>query len=174
MSLSIDRGRGGYLMKLFRDLIIHGDEDRVAAGVITPGRLRNPCMLVHKVSPAVLIGFLGCCWQSIADHNPTAAAQPVSGVSKSRPTDCYGDLLPPGAVSRLGTIRLRHPGGAGALAFSPDNELLASGTGHSVRLWELKTGKELHEFASVSASCLAFSPDGKTLASGEWEGEIIF
>ena len=39
--------------------------------------------------------------------------------------DAAGDSLPPGAVARLGTARLRHPGTVRNVAFSPDGSRLA-------------------------------------------------
>lgn len=97
--------------------------------------------------------------------------------------DHRGDPLPPGAVARLGTVRLRHPGSVTALAFSPDGKWLAS-TSHNaifqpdrtLRVWDARTGKELrrldvetdwHWFSSV-----AFSPDGKNVAAGSERGPI--
>jgi WD40 repeat protein len=60
-----------------------------------------------------------------------------------------------------------HPG-VTTLDFSPDGQLLASGD-HSkaVRLWDVKTGKEIAKFEGhkKSVTCVTFSPDGKTLAS---------
>jgi hypothetical protein len=41
--------------------------------------------------------------------------------------DAAGDLLPDGAVARLGSLRLVHVGGVSAVAVSPDGTLLASG-----------------------------------------------
>jgi WD40 repeat protein len=63
-------------------------------------------------------------------------------VAEKTKTDPYGDPLPPGAVARMGTVRLRHPDAA--IAFSPDGKTLVSaGSSGDVRFWETATGKEL-------------------------------
>ena len=55
-----------------------------------------------------------------------------------------------------------------ALAFSPDGAKLACGTddtqGAGCRVWDIKSGKQLHEWESA-AHLLAFSPDGKQLTA---------
>jgi WD40 repeat protein len=53
------------------------------------------------------------------------------------------------------------------LAYSPDGKILASGGDEKViRLWDVKTGKELNTLTVASrVSGLAFSPDGATLAA---------
>jgi WD40 repeat protein len=86
-------------------------------------------------------------------------------VGRSLRTDCFGDVLPPGALARLGTVRLHHTKPVGPLAFCPDGKVLAS-AGFSIRLWDVATGKELRQLKG-SASVLAFSPDGKFLAATE-------
>lgn len=93
--------------------------------------------------------------------------------------DSYGDPLPPEAVARLGTIRLHQDDRIGALAFSPDGKILASGgsflhhSGSQIYLWNAITGKQLRVFgdeATEGVSLLDFSPDGKTLVSlGNYE-----
>jgi WD40 repeat protein len=99
--------------------------------------------------------------------------------AEARPArDLYGDPLPPGALARLGTVRLRHGHTVQNVVFSPDGKLVASaGHDHLVRLWDVATASEVRSFGSHDevgnpfASSrwpysVAFSPDGKTLAVG--------
>ena len=83
--------------------------------------------------------------------------------------DRFGDLLPEGAIARLGTERLRHNGSINRVAFSPDGLFLASsGNQGQVRLWEAATGRKVRAFVTLSggiSQCLAFSPDGSLLAT---------
>jgi WD40 repeat protein len=54
-----------------------------------------------------------------------------------------------------------------ALAFSPDSELLATAGDHAVRLWSVKTGKEVRPYSQSGSGLfsVAVSPDGKRLAA---------
>jgi Tol biopolymer transport system component len=56
-----------------------------------------------------------------------------------------------------------------SLAFAPDGKtLLAGAWDGSIRLWDIATGKEIHQYTGHHGSVrsVAFSPDGKTFASG--------
>ena len=71
-----------------------------------------------------------------------------------------------------------------ALAFSPDDKILASGSGsllgsgsgpYSVTLWEVASGKEIKSIElDTPCETLAFSPDGKILATGNEGAGISF
>ena len=100
-------------------------------------------------------------------------------------TDLFGDPLPKGAISRMGTVRLRHETPVAFLAVSPDGKMLASagygifGSGdfrykRSIILWDLSTGKELRRLGRRAVGGhMAFSPDGKLLASGGCEDATV-
>jgi len=90
--------------------------------------------------------------------------------------DSHKDSLPPGAIGRIGTQRLRHMGEVFSVAFAPDGKSLASvGSDETVRIWAMPTGRELRCLRGHKnyVTSLAFSPDGKTLASAGREGTII-
>lgn len=57
--------------------------------------------------------------------------------------DWQGDPLPDGAVARMVSSRLRHPGSVRTLAFSADGRSIVSG-GNDLRLWDAATGKLRH------------------------------
>ena len=93
---------------------------------------------------------------------------PIEKPSSDR-VDSYGDPLPRGAISRIGTARFHHRG-VTCLAFSPDGKtLLSGGFDGAIRKWNPVTGQEDVEFLRRSgyrwhATTLAFSPDGLTFA----------
>jgi WD40 repeat protein len=101
---------------------------------------------------------------------PPTASPAVPAQAKSEPRlDRYGDPLPAGAVTRLGTLRFRVPGEVGALAVRPDGKAVAVSAGDGVFLFGAAGGKRTKTFASSwsadgSENLLVFSPDGKRLA----------
>src|SRR5437899_9778673 len=72
---------------------------------------------------------------------PSLLAQP--GPAK----DLHGDPLPAGALARLGSVRWRHGGLTGFVAFLPDGKAVVSAAeDRLLRVWEYPSGTELRRF----------------------------
>jgi WD40 repeat protein len=101
-------------------------------------------------------------------------APPAPGTEAHAGKDLYGDPLPPGALARMGTVRLRHHDTVHYLAFSPVGPILASGSyDGALRLWDPRTGRQLRRLdVPNSRGCVAWAPDGKLLAGG-FDEEVI-
>ncbi len=74
-----------------------------------------------------------------------------------------------------------HELGVQAMAFSPDEKTLVTGSGalmknelQSVRVWEVQTGKQLGAFAGHQGHIygMAFAADGEHFASGSFDGTV--
>ncbi|MGH7173877.1 MAG: PQQ-binding-like beta-propeller repeat protein, partial [Gemmataceae bacterium] len=100
---------------------------------------------------------------------PSGPATVAAGDNdKSLRVDRFGEPLPDGAMFRFGSVRMRHVPAILGSALSPDGKLLATTSGRSVVLWDLKAGKALHRFSCDHHShftnpSLTFSPDGRHL-----------
>jgi WD40 repeat protein len=88
-------------------------------------------------------------------------------------TDRYGDPLPPRALLRLGTVRLRNQGRS--FAFSPDGKRIASAcTDGFVRILDVATGREHRRLSGFQyPRCVVYSPDGKLLAVKDFEDSTV-
>src|ERR1700722_3516832 len=82
-------------------------------------------------------------------HESVRGAPPRGKDSQPKCFDLYGDPLPEGAISRLGTVKEIYPSSSGhngavsTLGWSPDGKTVASAGDNTIRLWEAETGKEV-------------------------------
>jgi WD40 repeat protein len=97
----------------------------------------------------------------------TAQQEPKRSARERR--DNYGDLLPAGAVARLGTQRFRHGGLTTAVAFAPDGRSLLTLGQDGLCTWEIPTGNPLARLPNQKNRHIvgagALSPDCKLLVS---------
>jgi WD40 repeat protein len=91
------------------------------------------------------------------------------GADPSEParTDIYGDPLPVGAISRIGTERFHHDSVRG-FAFSPDGKQIASiGGDYTIRLWDVETGRQIAAHnCERSLTCVAWAKNGQLAVVG--------
>jgi RNA polymerase sigma factor (sigma-70 family) len=110
-----------------------------------------------------------------ADPPKPVAAAPKPAADAGPPRDLLGDPLPPGAVARLGTSRLR----GNRCIFLPDGRrLLRERSDGGLQIFEAPTGKPLAVISgtsvpdrrSIVGSTVGFTRDGKLLAAVCWGG----
>ena len=100
--------------------------------------------------------------RSAEEEKPPAEPKPAAR------TDLYGDPLPPGAVARMGSVRLRLGPLCRQILFSADSkELISVGSDGVIRFWDPENGKEIRNLKVEERGFIAaaVSADGKTLAA---------
>ncbi len=104
-----------------------------------------------------------------------AAVLLVAGLGLGQPAvhrghiDADGIALPDGAIARLGAARLRFGGTARTVVFSADGKLLACADSKGVIIFELATGRVLHNLQLAEGQIplvVRFLADGKRVAVG--------
>lgn len=98
----------------------------------------------------------------------------VTAALAARPAkDAAGDPLPPGALARLGTLRLRHPPAIRALAFGSAKLLVTAGRG--LRAWAIPSGKAVQrgdrDDRELVAVCV--SSDDRHAAAATADGMVV-
>lgn len=133
-----------------------------------------------KVS-ALIVGLVALCaggWLTrghrLAENNSPAPSRALASAENDREqkksslprTDLFGEPLPAGAISRLGTLRMRHGEYTNFVRFTPNGKALVSHGNDGLRVWDSATGKLMQTFPGIPAGpcrpCL--SADGTFLA----------
>jgi RNA polymerase sigma factor (sigma-70 family) len=138
-------------------------------------RAMNMTRLITVTGALLMLGVVTLACGALLGRQPDARAEKLAGRSAEGPQearfqpalDTRGDPLPDGAACRMGTVRLRHPGGVSHSIFLPDGKTLVSAGGDwSLRFWDLATGKEVRRLAVPTeyVQALTLSPDGSLLA----------
>ncbi|MCI0685047.1 MAG: hypothetical protein L0Y71_23360 [Gemmataceae bacterium] len=71
--------------------------------------------------------------------------------------------------------RWPHAGGAQAVAFAPDGQLLAACGHQGVVVWDVLARQEIARFTGhlAAVKCIGWAPDGQVLASGAGDGAVM-
>lgn len=90
--------------------------------------------------------------------------------------DRYGDPLPPGAINRLGTVRLRHGDWSAYVAFQPDGKGLVSAGNQAVHVWDVSRGVQLRKIKTGQQQVVGFalSPDGRLAALAGYQSVSVW
>jgi WD40 repeat protein len=130
---------------------------------------------------ALLLGFaaLGFAVLGVA---VLGAGQAQEG-AKSAATDRHGDLLPAGALARLGSLRWRHEEPILFVAFVQDGKaVLTGGQDQVFRLWNRATGTEIRHFAMHANQgkpgkrrpvAMPWTQDAQVIASVTHDGKTL-
>jgi RNA polymerase sigma factor (sigma-70 family) len=109
-----------------------------------------------------------------APPDTPAPAERPAAVAESVRTDALGDPLPADALSRFGSLRLRHAMSVYSACFTPDGKTLVSAGMDGVRTWDVATGKQVHAFPEKATAGweadVLLTPDGKYLFTADDAG----
>ncbi len=153
----------------------------LAVAALVEGGLKSMSAARTKLAAGVLLALSCVVGAGVLAHQTRSAEQPqpvpeapkaVSTSAVQPRADREGVPLPPGAIARLGTTRLRPM--ASELAFRDDRTLVTCGTNCVVRFWDVATGtvRKVQPLPGGSSNRVILSRDGKRLARMEAEGTM--
>jgi RNA polymerase sigma factor (sigma-70 family) len=143
------------------------------AAHLARGELRTMTLskLARTAATLLLLGAIGVgavvLGQQALTQPPRNDTPEQAAESPPARLDANGDPLPPGALTRLGTVRFRHSQAVNVVGFTANDRVVASASRDgTLRLWEAATGKELRRFdVSPRTASFGLSADGQTVAA---------
>jgi len=104
----------------------------------------------------------------VAEQAAQGEPKPAEKEKPKPRVDALGDPLPPGAIQRIGSSRLRHGGDVNRIRYTPNGKAIASISSDGLlNMWDAVTGKMLWRIKAgnpKSDRALFISEDGQKLA----------
>ena len=109
----------------------------------------------------------------LAGSGVRAGPAVTTGAGAGRSTDRFGDVLPAGAIQRLGTLRMRYASGIGDLCYLPDGRGVIA-VGGRVEIWDLTEGRLERSDEVCESGPVSVVPrqDGKLLLLADSKGNV--
>ncbi len=146
----------------------HGEAGLVSSTVATlASQVQRQMSLARAWPIAVGLGFAFAIAGAIAVSRGHPDAPPGDTKPLAR-ANAVDDPLPPGAIARLGTSRLRHGGQLQSLAFTADGTgIVASGRQWANQVWDVRSGRHRLTVTAdrLTTTAVAVSRDGSRLAA---------
>ena len=138
---------------------------------------RTPLLGLIATFAGVLATVDGCRCESAPSGPVISASASGAAPTPAAPVlpDRFGDPMPPGAVGRLGSARMRHASAINSVAFADDGtSLLTAGDDGAIRLWKVEDGRELGRLEGHDApvEAAAFVEGGKRVLSIDQRGSV--
>jgi WD40 repeat protein len=167
--------------------VLHGHTDTVRSVTFSPNgqllasgssdhtvRLWNPATGERVGQP--LMGHTNWVWSVAFSPDGKLLASGAGGNGQQATDDYTVRLWNPATGQSVGKPLTGHTAWVWSVAFSPDGNLVASGSGdHTVRLWNPATGQSAGKPLTGHTAAVwsvAFSPEGNLLASGSGDNTV--
>jgi RNA polymerase sigma factor (sigma-70 family) len=165
-----------------------GVGETTAVAMLARGAVGSLVTVRLKVATALLLGLTVLCAGAALAARRTREAgeeaaqrQPAPQAPRAEvaaaPADVFGDLLPPGALARMGSVRLRQS--VQQVTFAPDGKtLITTGPEGRISTWDVGTGKYRHGrriegTADFDRSATTLAPDGKAVLVWLWSRQAF-